>query len=203
MGKGETTRVAVLDRAISLASQTGLGGLTIGSLASAAELSKSGLFAHFRSKEALQLQVLARASERFVDLVVRPALAAPRGEPRVRELFERWLAWDRDALPGGCIFVAASFELDDQPGPVRDRLVADQRDWNDTVVHIFSTGITERHFRPDADPEQFAQDMQGLMLGCHWTSRLLGDPAAEDRARHGFEALLTAARAAPPTDLNR
>ncbi|MGH3737572.1 MAG: TetR/AcrR family transcriptional regulator [Micromonosporaceae bacterium] len=195
MGKGEATRVAVLDEAVALASQTGLGGLTIGSLAAATQLSKSGLFAHFRSKEALQIQVLDRASERFLDAVVRPALATPRGEPRVRELFERWLAWDREALPGGCVFAAASFELDDQPGPVRDRLVADQRDWNDLVAQVFTTGITEGQFRADADPLQFAQDMQGLTLACHWTSRLLDDPLAETRAHRSFEALLTAARA--------
>ncbi len=194
MSKGTETRQAVLDEAARVASRVGLGGLTIGSLAATTNLSKSGLFAHFQSKEALQLQLLAHARERFIDLVVRPALAAPRGEPRVRELFRRWLAWDADALPGGCLFVGASAEFDDQPGPVRDRLAQDQRDWMDTIAQVFRTGIAEGHFRPDADPEQFAYDLHGVMLAFHHTSRLLGDPDAAARASRAFESLLHAAR---------
>jgi AcrR family transcriptional regulator len=194
MSKGTETRQAVLDEAARVASRVGLGGLTIGSLAATTNLSKSGLFAHFQSKEALQLQLLAHVRERFIDLVVRPALAAPRGEPRVRELFGRWLAWDADALPGGCLFVAASAELDDQPGPVRDRLAQDQRDWLDTIAQVFRTGIAEGQFRPDADPEQFAHDLHGVMLAFHHASRLLGDPDAAARATRAFEALLHAAR---------
>jgi AcrR family transcriptional regulator len=194
MGKGETTRQAVLDEAARVASRVGLGGLTIGSLAAQSGLSKSGLFAHFQSKEALQLQLLEHARADFVDRVVRPALAAARGEPRVRELFRRWLAWDAEALPGGCLFVAASAELDDQPGPVRDRLASDQRDWLDTIAQVFRTGISEGHFRPDADPGQFAYDLHGIMLAYHHASRLLGDPDAPARATRAFEALLAAAR---------
>jgi AcrR family transcriptional regulator len=194
MGKGTATRQAVLDEAAREASRVGLGGLTIGSLAAATELSKSGLFAHFRSKESLQLQLLDHTRARFVELVVRPALAAPRGEPRVRELFRRWLAWDADMLPGGCLFVAASAEFDDQPGPVRDRLVRDQRDWLDTIAQVFRTGVAEGHFRRDADPGQFAYDLHGTMLAFHHASRLLGDPDAATRATRAFESLLSAAR---------
>jgi AcrR family transcriptional regulator len=194
MSKGMATRQAVLDEAARVASRVGLGGLTIGSLAAATRLSKSGLFAHFQSKEALQLQLLAHARERFIDLVVRPALAAPRGEPRVRELFRRWLAWDAEALPGGCLFVAASAEFDDQPGPVRDRLARDQRDWMDTIARVFETGVAEGHFRPDAEPAQFAYDLHGTMLAFHHASRLLGDPDAAALATRAFEALLSAAR---------
>jgi AcrR family transcriptional regulator len=193
MGKGEETRLAILDEATGLASQVGLGGLTIGSLAARTHLSKSGLFAHFASKEALQAQVLEHASARFVDLVVRPALAAPRGEPRLRALFDRWLAWEADAYPGGCPFVAAMAELDDRPGPVRDQLVRSQLDWLDTIAQVFRTGVAEGRFRADADPEQFAHDLQGVMLAYHHASRLLRDPAAETRARRAFEALLAAA----------
>jgi AcrR family transcriptional regulator len=197
MSKGKATRQVVLDEAAREASRVGLGGLSIGSLAAATRLSKSGLFAHFGSKESLQLQLLDHVRDRFVELVVRPALAAPRGEPRVRELFRRWLAWDADALPGGCLFVAASAELDDQPGPVRDRLVRDQRDWLDTIAQVFRTGVAEGHFRPDADPDQFAHDLHGTMLAFHHASRLLGDPDAAARATRAFEALLSAARPAP------
>src|SRR5216110_1068336 len=116
MSKGERTKTAILEHATGLASQVGLTGLTIGVLADDLDLSKSGLFAHFQSKEALQLQVLEFAAERFVATVVRPALSTPRGEPRVRAMFENWLKWPKEsALPGGCFFVAAAVELDDQP----------------------------------------------------------------------------------------
>lgn len=195
MRKGESTKRAILDEATDVASEVGLKGLTIGMLAAKTELSKSGLFAHFRSKESLQLEVLQHARNRFIDIVLRPAVAMPRGEPRVRDLFERWLGWFRgDVLPGGCVFTAAATELDDQPGPVRDFLVADQRDLIDSVTQVFRTGITEGHFRSDADPEQFAQDMMGILLAYTHSYRLLKDPKAEERARHAFEALLTAAR---------
>jgi AcrR family transcriptional regulator len=192
VSKGEATRQAILDEAWAQARQVGLEGLTIGSLASHAGLSKSGLFAHFRSKESLQLQVLAHARQRFIERVVQPALAAPRGEPRMRELFERKLEWS--AQPGGCLFIAAETELDDKPGPVRDQLVRDRRDWLDTIAQVFRSGIAEGHFREDADPEQFATDLHGVTLAYHSTSRLLSDPKALDRARHSFERLIEAAR---------
>ncbi len=190
MSKGEATRGVILDEAGRLARRVGLGGLTIGSLATQTGMSKSGLFAHFGSKESLQLQVLAYSTERFTDEVIRPALKAPRGEPRLRDLFERWLEWD--SAEGGCPLVAASFELDDQPGPARDLLVRSQRDWADTIAMVFTGGITEGHFRSDADPRQFAQDVQGVMLAYHLTSRLLGDTGATERARHALDALLAA-----------
>ncbi|PYQ50019.1 MAG: TetR family transcriptional regulator [Acidobacteria bacterium] len=195
MGKGELTRQAILERATALASRVGLEGVTIGRLSEELGLSKSGLFAHFGAKQALEVEVLRFAADRFVDGVVRPALAARRGEPRVRAVFERWLAWDRSrVVPGGCLFVAAATELDDRPGPARDELVRLQQDWLETMATCFRTGITEGHFRRDADPEQFAHDLYGVMLGCHHAKRLMGDPAAEPRARAAFEALLAAAR---------
>jgi AcrR family transcriptional regulator len=193
MSKGEATRGVILDEAGRLARHVGLGGLTIGSLATQTGMSKSGLFAHFGSKESLQLQVLEYSTERFTDDVIRPALKAPRGVPRVRDLFERWLAWD--SADGGCPLAAASFELDDQPGPVRERLVQVQRDWADTLATVFTTGIGEGHFRPDADPRQFAQDVLGVMLAFHLATRLLADGGAGERARRALDALLTNAAA--------
>ena len=191
MRKGDTTRQAILNHATQLASQVGLTGLTIGHLADDLELSKSGLFAHFQSKEALQLQVLEHCAASFVALVVRPALAQPRGIPRLRVLFEGWLAWDA-ALPGGCLFVAAASELDDRPGPVRDRLVELQRQWVDFITTSFRKAIELGHIAGDADPAQFAQDLYGIMLVWHHHTRLLGDPMAEARARRAFDALLSA-----------
>ncbi len=195
MSKGERTHAAILDHATGLASQVGLTGLTIGVLADDLELSKSGLFAHFRSKEALQIEVLEHAARRFSETVVRPALREPRGAPRMQALFDRWIAWERDeALPGGCVFVAATAELDDRPGPVRDRLVALQRDWISVLATSFRKASESGLFRADADPEQFAQDMYGVMLALHFHSRLMNDAAAEARARRAFAALLEEAQ---------
>ncbi len=193
--KGEETRQAILTHAAGLARQVGLSGLTIGALADDLRLSKSGLFAHFRSKETLQIQVLEHAAANFTEAVVRPALAEPRGEPRMRALFEGWLAWEKaDALPGGCVFVAAASELDDRPGPVRDRLVELQRQWLAVIATTFRKGVEAGRFRGDADAEQFAQDVYGVMLAFHHHTRLLRDPRAESRARRAFETLLEAAR---------
>jgi AcrR family transcriptional regulator len=192
MSKGAETREAILDTATRLARSVGLGGITIGTLATSAELSKSGLYAHFKSKESLQIQVLEHARVRFVAEVLSPALTAPRGEPRVRALFENWLKWA--CQEGGCIFVAASSELDDQPGPVRDKVWSCQQDWVDSLAEVFRTGISAGHFQADFEPEQFAFEADGLLLSFHMTSRLLGDERAAARGRSAFEALLDRAR---------
>jgi AcrR family transcriptional regulator len=198
MRKGELTRQTIVERATGLASQIGLEGITIGALAEDLDLSKSGLFAHFRSKEALQVQVLEHAAARFTEVVIRPALATPRGEPRLRALFERWGRWPKESgLPGGCIFVQAAVELDDQPGPVRDVIVKQMRDLLDVVATVARTGIAEGHFREDLDPEQLAHDFYGVILAWHHASRLLRDPRAGARAAAGFEALVAGARRAP------
>ena len=192
MSKGAETREAILDTATRLARTVGLGGITIGTLAANAELSKSGLYAHFKSKESLQLQVLEHGRARFVREVLAPALTAPRGEPRVRALFKQWLAWD--SQDGGCLFVAASSELDDQPGPVRDAVVRCQQDWLDSMAEVFRTAVAAGHLRADADPEQLAFEADGVMLSFHMSNRLLGDPKAAERARRAFEAILDKAR---------
>jgi AcrR family transcriptional regulator len=195
MGKGESTRQAILEHATQLASQVGLTGLTIGRLADELALSKSGLFGHFQSKEALQVQVLEHGATSFAERVVRPALACPRGVPRLRALFEGWLSWD-SSLPGGCVFVAATSELDDRAGPVRERLVELQRQWIEVLEISFRKAADEGQVVPDADPAQFAQDLYGIMLAWHHHTRLLRDPEAEPRARRAFEALLASVR--PP-----
>src|SRR5688572_23134710 len=177
MGKGELTRRSILDHAVGLASQVGLEGLTIGRLSDELELSKSGLFAHFRSKEALQVDVLRHAGERFVQAVVRPALKAPRGEPRLRALFDGWLEWARGrAMPGGCLFVAAATEFDDKAGPVREQLVRSQREWLDFMAGAVRLAVEQGHFRRDTDTVQFAHDLYGVMLAWNHAARLLRDP---------------------------
>lgn len=192
MRKGEATRETILDAAGELASTVGFGGMTIGTLATVTQLSKSGLYAHFKSKESLQLQVLEHAKARFLREVIVPALAAPRGEPRVRAMFANKLHWN--SQPGGCIFVAAASELDDQPGPVHDRVVRDQLDWVDTLAEVVRTGITEGHFRADTDPAQIAFELDGVMLAYHSCKRLLGDREAGPRARRAFDSILDRVR---------
>ena len=201
--KGSRTREVILTSAVTLACRTGLGGLTVGSLATEVGMSKSGLIAHFGTMEALQLATVDAAAREFATEVVVPALAAPRGEPRVWALVDAWLASGRIRRPGGCLFVKASTELDEQPGPVRDRLRDQHLELDRAVARIVAGGVREGHFRPDADPERFAADLYAVMLGfCH-RYRLLADPRAEERARAAVGALLDGVRAtAPATEPN-
>lgn len=195
MSKGDETRRAILGDALAQASTMGLSGLTIGTLAKRTGMSKSGLFAHFASKESLQIQVLEEARDRFVTHVLSPALKEPRGEPRVRALFDRWLRWDKSEFqPGGCVFIAASSELDDQPGPVRDHLVAIQRDWIDALETAARIAVEEGHFRPDLDRRGWAFELWSLMLAYNWYARLLRNDDAETMARAAFDRLLARSR---------
>ena len=189
------TKVAILDEAVHIASKIGFEGLTIGQLADQAEMSKSGLFAHFKSKEQLQLQTLDRARMKFVDTVVRQALATPRGVARAQALFDGWLSWS-DNCDCGCIFVAASAELDDQPGPLRDALVRNERDWLELIATVAGTAVAEGEFREDLDTEQFAYEVHGVMLAHHHGSRLLRDARTSGRTSRAFESLVAAARRA-------
>ncbi len=186
----------MLGQAISLASTLGLEGVTIGKLAEHVGMSKSGLFAHFSSKENLQVAMLEEAISRFVAMVVTPALKHPRGEPRVRALLDRWLDWSKATfLPGGCIFVMAMVELDDRPGPARDRLISSQKDWVGTLAHAARIAIDEKHFRRDLDCEQFAHETVSIAYGYHFLRRIVDPADAEKRARTSFERLLADARA--------
>lgn len=195
MTKGEETRSAVLTHALALASELGFDGVSIGHLAERAGMSKSGLFAHFKSKEALQLAVLEEAIARFVETVVAPALRKPRGEPRVRALFERWLEWSTaDFMPGGCIFVQAMVELDDRPGILRDRLVASQRDWLDTITTAIRIAKAEGHFDAKLDEAQLAHEMATLAYGHHLIARTLRDPKVEARTVHAVDRIIRSAR---------
>ena len=195
MSKGDETRSSVLGSALSLATQVGLEGLTIGKLAEHVGMSKSGLFAHFSSKENLQVAILDEATERFVAHVVAPALKKPRGEPRLRALFENWLAWSKvDFMPGGCIFIQAGVELDDRPGPARDRYLASQKDWLGVLAGAARIAIEEKHFRKDLDVELLAHETYSIAGGYHFLRRIVDPARAERRTRASFERLLTDAR---------
>ena len=206
MSKGLRTRREIVDRALAMALDVGLEGVTLGTLATELELSKSGLFAHFRSKETLQLAVVAEAVERFSSVVVVPALALPRGEPRVVGLFERFLLWVQ-GIPGEaggppmfggnrCIFMALSEEYDDRPGEIRDALVRAQRDWRATIDRSARVAMDEGHFRADLDPTQFAFEFMGVVMTFKHALKLLDDADAESRARVAFEGLLARSRRA-------
>ena len=194
MSKGEETRQAILARAFELATVSGISGLSIGRLAEETGLSKSGLFAHFGSKEALEVAIVEEASRQFVQAVMVPALRQPRGEPRLRALFENWCTWgDR---PGGCFFVGASAELDDKPGPQRDALVRAQKDWIDEIAKAARIAVSEGHFRDDLDADQFAFELYSLMLGAHLFARFLREPKTWARTTQSFERLVASARPA-------
>jgi AcrR family transcriptional regulator len=191
MSKGDDTRERILHRAFRMASRDGLEGLSIGGLATALAMSKSGLFAHFGSKEELQLEVLRAAARRFEDTVVRPAFRAPRGTPRIRHLLENWVRWANSPdAAGGCLVVTASVELDDRAGRPRDFLVAAQKQILDALARSAQMAIEVGHFRPDLDCRQFAFELYSLLLGYHHAKRLMRDANAETALRTGLERLL-------------
>ncbi len=192
MGKGELTRERILHAATALASRVGFDGLTIGGLADELKMSKSGLFAHFGSKEELQLQVLDSEVTRFEQVVFHPAVKQPRGEPRLRALFEHWLKWNADSpWPGGCLIVSASVEFDDRPGPLREAIIDAQKRLLDAVGRASKLAVDVGHLVKGVDPEQFAFEVYGMVLSHHFVSRVKGDPNADARARAAFDALLS------------
>lgn len=195
MSKGEQTRQEIVERALALAGEVGLEGVSLGVLAASMDLSKSGLFAHFRSKEALQLEVLQRAIDHFIRDVVAPALRERRGEPRLRRLFDLHLQWiEGNAGQGSCFFMALTHEYDDRPGPIRDLLVQSQRDWYDTVARVAASAVEEGHLRTDLDCDQLAYEFVGIGMVFQQSAKLLENPQAEGRARGAFEALLERSR---------
>ena len=193
MTKGQDTKERILGQALDLVSTVGVEGLSIGELAKATEMSKSGLFAHFSSKEDLQLEVLRTGTTHFIETVVSPALREPRGEPRVRALFERWLAWET-LRAGGCPFIAATFELDDRPGRLRDVLETTQRQWIDTLTTAILIAMDEGHFHSDIDADQLAYEIYGVFMAFHLYHRLLRDSDARRRAADALDYLLRSAK---------
>ncbi len=195
MTKGEQTRREIVDRALAMAGEIGLERLSLGNLAADVQLSKSGLFAHFKSKEALQLAVLHQAIDSFVATVVEPALALPRGLPRLHEMFGRFLAWIiGGGRRGSCIFMALNHEYDDRPGAVRDLLVESQRQWQRTLARAAQIAVDEGHFRPGLDVEQFAYEVEGIGMAYQQAYKLLDDPKAETKAHAAFAALVARSR---------
>ena len=193
--KGEETRAQILEAAVQQASEAGFESITIGSLAARTGLSKSGLFAHFGSRTDLQVAVLDETSRRFAEAVFLPALKAPRGLRRLRELFARWIAWPEHAhLRGGCPIQTASLEYDDQPGPMRDAVAERQRHLARELAKSVMLAVESGELGADTDAHQFVFEMFGLVLAYYHTQRLLGDSGASARALAGFERLVEAHR---------
>jgi AcrR family transcriptional regulator len=188
----------ILNEAVALASQVGLEGLSIGSLADRLSMSKSGLFAHFGSKEDLQLLTLKQTQALFFEEVFAPALKQARGLPRLRAIFSNWLQWVKRDLPGGCLMLAAAAEYDDRPGAVRDLLVAGQRELRGAVAKAIRIAIDEGHLQPHTDPWQLTFELFGIVLATHHDFRLLGDARALERAGTALERLIEAHCAAAP-----
>ena len=189
--KGERTRATILDEALRIVSKAGLDGLTIGTLADATGMSKSGLFAHFGSREDLLLAVLAHGQAEFTEVVFQPAMAKPRGLPRLRAMFVNWLDWTESAeLPGGCPMIGGASEYDDKPGPVRDLLAGGQRAWIETLKRAVRQAVEEDQLARDTDPEQIAFEIFGIALVVHHHRRLLGYRKARERALGALDALL-------------
>ena len=191
--KGAATRDAILDHAYAIACSAGLEGLSIGALAHAVGMSKSGVFAHFGSREDLQLAVLETAAQRFVSHVFQPAVRRPRGLARLRAVIEQWFDWVRHEDDGGCLFLAAVSEYDDRPGPQRDLLLQQDRQWRQALAKAVSLAIEEGELRPDIDVEQLVFEIYALPLLVHHDAGLYGYEAARSRGIRAFERLFEAA----------
>jgi AcrR family transcriptional regulator len=182
--KGEETRATILATAVDIASVEGLEGLTIGRLASELDMSKSGLFGHFGSKEGLQLATVEAAREIFINEVVTPARQAAKGVARLWALCDAWLSYmEREVFSGGCFFMAASFEFDGRPGPVRDAIAANMQEWLTYLEYAARNGQNQGELKVDITPEQIAFELHAFYLAANWANQLLGDTQAANRAR--------------------
>jgi AcrR family transcriptional regulator len=191
--KGQQTRAAILDAALVLAARGGLEGLSIGSLAEAMRMSKSGVFAHFGSREDLQIAVVREYHRRFAEEVFFPAMQSPRGLPRLRRLFENWVRRVSVEIDSGCIYISGAVEFDDRPGPVRDELVTMVHDWQAALAKAIALAVSEGHLRDDVDARQTLFEVHGLILALHHDARFLRQPDALIRARAAFERIIAAA----------
>jgi AcrR family transcriptional regulator len=201
--KGQQTRAAILDAALGLASHMGLEGLSIGALAEVTQMSKSGVFAHFGSREELQISVIREYHARFEEEVFFPSIREPRGLPRLRTLFERWIRRVSVEIDSGCIYISGAVEFDDRPGPVRDALAAMVRTWHAALDRSIRVAVDEGHLRADTDAGQMLFEIHGLILALHHDARFLRNEGVLERARIGFNRIVrdcetSSVPAAPP-----
>lgn len=179
----------ILAAGLNMASQLGLEAVSIGALARAVNMSKSGLFAHFQSKENLQNDIMHFAGQRFSDDVVVPALKVEAGIPRIQALVDNWIGWT-SKVTGGCIFVQASHDLKDRPGIVRDYLLQQQQAWIDCLKRIAESAVRAGDLRPGIDYDQFAFEFYSLLLGFHLYHTLLKNEDIRKRQQTALESLI-------------
>lgn len=191
MSKGSDTRASIVEEAFKQATMVGLEGLSLGPLAESLHMSKSGLFAHFKSKEALQLEIVETAVERFKDEVVSPSKRQADPAAELETFFTRWLTWIKSTDDyGGCCFMTMAQEYDDRPGIIRDRVSQSQKDLRRHLSNIVQRGMKEERFRSTTDPDQWAFELHGVALSYQFAANLLDDPKARKRALLGMRRLL-------------
>jgi AcrR family transcriptional regulator len=195
MRKGEQTRAAILDAALELASRDGLEGLTIGLLAERMQMSKSGVFAHFGSREDLQVEVVKEYHRRFEQEVFYPALQEPRGLPRLHAMMWRWIDRRVQEVTTGCIYISGAVEYDDRAeSPVRAELVQSVTTWRQALLRAIGQAMEEGHLRADTDPQMMLLELYSLTLGLHHDGRFLRLPDAVDLTRRALEKLFDSYR---------
>ena len=195
-----STRERILSTGLALMSQAGLGGVTLGVLADQVGMSKSGLFAHFRSKEDVQIELLTHMAEFATEHVVRPSMEAGEGLARIRALVRNWFGWaQRAGLPGGCPVAAGLFEFDDVEGRVRNKILEMEGAWRRMLIGLVNRAVELGHLRRDLDVDQFVWELSGIYLGHHAAHRFLRSADADARAQTAFKALLD--RAIPKSNV--
>lgn len=188
--KGIVTRELILARAYELAREEGLEGLSIGNVAQSAGMSKSGMFAHFGSREQLQLALLESVAARFLEFVKTPALREPRGLPRLRKIIERWCEWSR-VHQNGCVLLSAAVEYDGRrDGAIREQVLRQQAGWRDQLRRAIQLAIDVGHLRTDTETTQLAFEIYSLMLGLHHDSGLFGYEEARQRTELAVARLI-------------
>jgi AcrR family transcriptional regulator len=197
MRKGEQTRAAILDAALDLACRDGLEGLTIGLLADRMQMSKSGVFAHFGSREDLQIAVIREYHRRFEEEVFFPSLKEPRGLPRLKTMLKRWVERHRREITSGCIYISGAVEYDDRPGPIRDHLLEMVLAWKRALVRAAEQSVAAGHLRADTDCEQMIYEARALIFALHHDARFLRLDDAVSRTERAFERLITAHQNSP------
>jgi AcrR family transcriptional regulator len=188
--KGAQTKANITDAALRLASQIGLEGLSLGAIAEITQMSKSGVFAHFGSREEIQISVVREYFLRFERDVFTPALTAARGLPRLRAMFANWMTQVAQEIQSGCIFISGAVEFDDRTGPVRDALEQSMKTWLSAVRRAITICVEEKHLRADTDPKQAMFEIHGLILALHYEARFIKSEHSAARATTGFENLL-------------
>ena len=195
--KGQQTKAVIIDAALGLASQIGLEGLSIGALAEVTGMSKSGVFAHFGSREELQISVIREYHDRFEAEVFYAAMQKPRGVPRLQALFDNWMVQTSAEIDSGCIYISGAVEFDDRSGPVRDALASSVATWQTALRRAVELAQEEGQLSRQADAHQIAFEIHGLILALHYEARFLRNPAATERARQGFSHILSRYAVAP------